>query len=74
MQYLEKGHLVAVQDRLRQESWEKDGQRRSKLLVMVEKLDLMPNRKHQGEVSEQGAGESATPPSGGRKHQTAKAA
>lgn len=77
MQYLEKGRLLALQGRLRQESWEKDGQKRSKLVVVVEKLNLMPGRKHQGEDGEQDAGEPAASSggrSGSRKRQTAKAA
>ena len=79
MQYLEKGDLVGVQGRLRQETWENsEGQKRSKLVVVCEQLQLMPNqhRKHPsgGGASEQ-AGEAAAPASGGRqRRQTAKAA
>ena len=39
--HLAKGSLVAVDGRLRYSSWEKDGQRRSKLEVVAEDLELM---------------------------------
>ena len=39
--YLSKGSKVAVDGHLRQSSWEKDGQRRSKVEVMVDDLELM---------------------------------
>lgn len=43
-QYLSKGAKVAVEGRLRYSSWEKDGQRRSKLGVIVEEVELMSRR------------------------------
>lgn len=42
--YLSKGTKVAVEGRLRYSSWEKDGQRRSKLGVIVEEVELMSRR------------------------------
>lgn len=39
--YLAKGSKVAVEGKLRYSSWEKDGQRRSKLEVIVDELELM---------------------------------
>lgn len=39
--FLAKGSLVAVDGRLRYSSWEKDGQRRSKLEVVAEDIELM---------------------------------
>lgn len=38
---LKKGTKVAIDGKLRQSSWEKDGQRRSKLEVIVDELELM---------------------------------
>ena len=75
MEYLEKGSPVVVEGRLRQESWQTDeGHKRSKLVVVVEKLNLLPSRKHAGgEVSEQDA-DASTTQSSRRKRQTAKAA
>ena len=43
-QYLSKGTKVAVEGRLRYSSWEKDGQRRSKLGVIVDEMELMSRR------------------------------
>ena len=40
-QYLSKGAKVAIDGRLRYSSWEKDGQRRSKLGVIVDEMELM---------------------------------
>lgn len=81
VEYLEKGDLTGVQGRLRQETWQNDeGQNRSKLVVVVEQLQLMPNkhRKHPdvgGDAGNEVAGEAAAPARGGRRQrQTAKAA
>ena len=38
---LKKGTKVAIDGKLRQSSWEKDGQRRTKLEVIVDELELM---------------------------------
>lgn len=38
---LRKGTKVAIEGKLRWSSWEKDGQRRSKLEVIVDELELM---------------------------------
>ena len=43
-QYLTKGAKVAIEGRLRYSSWEKDGQKRSKLGVIVEEIELMSRR------------------------------
>ena len=43
-QYLTKGAKVAIEGRLHYSSWEKDGQRRSKLGVIVEEVELMSRR------------------------------
>lgn len=39
--YLTKGTKVAVDGRLRYSSWERDGQRRSKLEVIVDEIEFM---------------------------------
>lgn len=39
--YLTKGCKVAVEGRLRQSSWERDGERRSRVEIVVEHLDFM---------------------------------
>ena len=53
MEYLVKGSPVVVEGRLRQESWQtEEGHKRSKLVVIAERLNLLPSRQHAGgEVS-----------------------
>ena len=47
--YLSKGSKVAIEGKLRYSSWERDGQRRSKLEVIVDEIELM-SRGQQGEA------------------------
>lgn len=42
--YLTKGTKVAIEGKLRYSSWERDGQRRSKLGVIVDDLEFMSSR------------------------------
>ena len=44
--YLSKGTKVAIEGKLHYSSWEKDGQRRSKLEVIVDEIELMSSRQH----------------------------
>lgn len=46
-QYLTKGAKVAVEGRLHYSSWGKDGQKRSKLGVIVDEIELMSKRDGQ---------------------------
>lgn len=46
--YLSKGSKVAIDGKLRYSSWERDGQRRSKLEVVVDDIELMARREHDG--------------------------
>ena len=39
--YLSKGSKVAIEGKLRYSSWERDGQRRSKLEVVVDEIEFM---------------------------------
>lgn len=43
--YLTKGSKVALEGKLRYRSWERDGQRRSKLGVIVDDLEFMSSRR-----------------------------
>lgn len=43
--FLAKGNKVAIEGKLRYSSWEKDGQRRSKLEVIVDEIELMSQRQ-----------------------------
>lgn len=45
--YLKKGTKVAIEGKLRYSSWERDGQRRSKLEVIVDELEFMSSRQQQ---------------------------
>ena len=42
--YVKKGDPILVEGRLRQESWEKDGQKRSKITVTVDRLVMLGNK------------------------------
>lgn len=44
-QYLHKGMKVSIEGKLRYSSWEKDGQRRSKLEVIAEEIEFMSQRQ-----------------------------
>jgi single-strand DNA-binding protein len=43
--FLAKGNKVAIEGKLRYSSWEKDGQHRSKLEVIVDEIELMSQRQ-----------------------------
>ena len=45
VQFLSKGAKVAIEGHLRYSSWEKDGQKRSKLEVIVDELEMMQRRQ-----------------------------
>lgn len=44
-QYLSKGTKVAIEGKLRYSSWERDGQKRSKLEVVVDEIEFMSSRQ-----------------------------
>lgn len=43
--FLAKGMKVAIEGKLRYSSWERDGQKRSKLEVIVDEIDVMVRRE-----------------------------
>lgn len=43
--YLSKGCKVAIEGKLRYSSWERDGQRRSKLEVIVEEIEFLTRQQ-----------------------------
>ena len=47
-EYVKKGTQVAVEGSLIQESWEKDGQKRSRLVIQVENLQLVGGKGNAG--------------------------
>lgn len=46
--YLSKGSKVAIEGKLRYSSWERDGQRRSKLEVIVDEIEFMSRGNQAG--------------------------
>lgn len=46
--YIAKGSKVAIDGKLRYSSWERDGERRSKLEVIVDEIEFMSHRDEQG--------------------------
>ncbi len=50
--FLGKGTKVAIQGRLHQSSWEKDGVKRSKIEVVVDQLDLMSRNQSQQQAQQ----------------------
>ena len=44
-QYLLKGQQVAIQGGLEQSTWEKDGQKRSKVIIVVDNLTLLGGKQ-----------------------------
>lgn len=45
--YLSKGSKVAIDGKLRYSTWERDGQKRSKIEVIVDDLELLTQKKQQ---------------------------
>ena len=54
--YLSKGSKVAIEGKLRYSSWERDGQRRSKLEVIVDEIEFMSRGNNQGGYGQEAAG------------------
>lgn len=47
--YLRKGTKVAIEGKLRYSSWERDGQKRSKIEVVVDEIEFMSSRADSGQ-------------------------
>ncbi len=58
-EYLSKGSPVLIEGRLKFEQWEKDGQKRSKLKVVVEKLQMLGQKS--GGTSTSGGSDRSEP-------------
>lgn len=71
---LRKGTKVVVEGKLRYSSWERDGQRRSKLEVVVDDLDFVSPRQQQGGYVPQQGGYNNTPQNQGYGTQPAYSA
>lgn len=55
--YLTKGTKVAIEGRLRYSSWERDGQKRSKIEVVVDEIEFMSSRQGGGQGGQGGYGQ-----------------
>lgn len=53
-QYLTKGTKVAIEGKLRWSQWEKDGQKRSKLEVIVDEIEFMSTKNSSPKESADG--------------------
>lgn len=51
-QYLTKGAKVAVDGKLRQRTWEKNGQKRSKVEVIVDEVEFLSRSQRQAQADE----------------------
>ena len=54
--YLSKGSKIGLEGKLRYSTWERDGQKRSKLEVIVDELEFLSPRNSQGGASYQNGG------------------
>ena len=53
--YVKKGSLLSVVGRLKQDSWEKDGQKQSKISIIAEKINFVNSgKKKSGDDAEAG--------------------
>lgn len=51
-QYLTKGQQVAIQGKLQQDRWEKDGQKRSRVKILVNDIELIGGKKPEAPAGE----------------------
>jgi single-strand DNA-binding protein len=68
-EYLSKGSNILIEGRLKLDSWEKDGQKRSKLRVVADKMQMLGSRGEGGGGGSRGGGARAA--AGGRGNQAA---
>jgi single-strand DNA-binding protein len=59
-EYLSKGSNILIEGRLKLDSWEKDGQKRSKLRVVAEKMQMLGSRGEGGGGAGRGASRPAS--------------
>ncbi len=60
-QYLTKGSAVLVEGRLKLNTWEQEGQKRSKLEVVAENIQFMASRDSSGHADNPGTDEETIP-------------
>lgn len=72
LQYCKKGDVAIISGRLCQDTWEKDGEKRSKVYITVERLDLPPkasagDQESTSSASSSSASSTSTKPTGSGK-------
>ena len=55
-EYLHKGSPILVEGRLKQDTWEKDGQKKSKVRVIVERMQMVGGKNGGGHGGNGGSG------------------
>jgi len=60
VQYLTKGRQIVVQGELRQERWEKDGQKQSKVRINANNIQLVGGKEEKAEPARQSAPQPAS--------------
>ena len=64
-EYLAKGRQVLIEGRLKLDQWEKDGQKRSKLSVVAERVNFIGGRDDAGTLGDRTTGPPPAGASGG---------
>ena len=70
-EYLSKGSNVLVEGRLKQEKWEHEGQKRSKVKIICEKMQMLGS-KGGGQGSSSSSGNHSSAPTPHQRPQTAQ--
>ena len=60
-EYLSKGSSVLIEGRLKQDRWEQDGQKRSKVKVICEKMQMLGSPNRSGGQSNSSTGGTSSP-------------
>lgn len=55
--YLKKGQQVGIEGEIKTETWEKDGQKKYKTIIVANSIELIGNKPQSGQQSTKGDGE-----------------
>jgi single-strand DNA-binding protein len=61
-QYLKKGTKVAIEGRLKNESWEKDGEKKRRTVINLESIELLSPKKNTDNIPADGTGDDGSHP------------
>jgi single-strand DNA-binding protein len=59
--FLNKGSKVAIEGKLRWSQWERDGQKRSKIEVIIDEIEFLTSREHNNQAHAPAVAAAATP-------------